>query len=141
MTWNLAPLFKGDDDPRVAEDQKRVQDRSAAFVAAWKSREDWLQEPAVLREALDDYEKWRHDCGAGGDSSFYFGLRSSQDENDPALKAKARTADELAVKVGNDMQFFTLKLAKTPADIQQRFLAAPELERYRHFLERLFAET
>src|SRR5512135_2823265 len=61
--WDLTPLFANDNDRRMAEERRLVQEKSYAFINAWKDRDDYLSDPAVLRQALDQYEEWKRNCG------------------------------------------------------------------------------
>ncbi len=139
--WDLSPLFSGDDDPRFPEKRREIESRTRDFAAKWKNREDWLQEPAALAEALKEYEDWHVSCAMGGDEGYYFSLRTAQDENNPALKAKFNQAEEFVNRIEAETQFFTLRLAKIPASRQKAFLDFPDLSSWRHFLERIFAEA
>jgi len=64
--WNLKPLFTSDDDPRVEEKRKIVEQKSYAFINTWKERTDYLENPVVLRQALDHYESWKRQYGTDG---------------------------------------------------------------------------
>jgi oligoendopeptidase F len=139
--WNLATLFSGDDDPRMDEERQRLKKKSYAFINKWKMRRDYLKDPAVLRQALDEYEEWSRWCGLDGNEGYYFWLRTQQDENDPALKAKYNRIEEFSRGIQNDIQFFHLRIGKIPAKRQKAFLDHKGLKSYRHFLERLFAEA
>ncbi|MCC6347096.1 MAG: hypothetical protein IT388_07925, partial [Nitrospirales bacterium] len=79
--WNLAPLFRSDDDSIMEEKRGAVEQQSYAFINKWKDRKDYLEDPLVLRKALDAYEEWLHRSGTDGDEGYYFWLRSQQDEN------------------------------------------------------------
>ncbi|MBZ0157026.1 MAG: M3 family oligoendopeptidase [Alphaproteobacteria bacterium] len=139
--WNLIPLFESDDDPQREEKRKIVEQKSYAFINKWRDRKDYLEDPSVLRQALDEYEEWSRHYGTDGNEGYYFWLRSHQDENNPALKAKLNKIEDFARRIQNDVQFFHLRLGKIPPKRQKRFLAAEELKDYRHFLERIFAEA
>lgn len=139
--WNLEPLFDGDDDPKMAEKREEVYQKSYEFINKWKDREDYLSDPVVLKEALDEYEEWNRFYGVGGAEGYYFWLRTSQDKNDPKLKAKFNKIEEFGKKIQNDIHFFELKVAKIPQDIQKKFLEDSNLKEYKHFLEKLFAEA
>ena len=140
-TWDLTPLFAGDNDPLMEKDRKRVEALSYAFINAWKDRTDYLEDPVVLRQALDQYEAWRRCCGTDGNEGFYFWLRTQQDQNDPKLKAKFNTVEAFSKKIENDSQFFYLRIARIKPEQQQKFLQHGSLRKYRHFLERVFAES
>lgn len=137
-SWNLQPLFKGDNDPEMERKKQALTAKSYAFIDKWKGRDDYLADPAVLAQALGEYEQWQADCGTSGDEGYYFGLRTSQDENDPELKAKSNKIDELSTKILNDIQFFEMKIAKIPPESQEAMLEDGRLAGYRHFLERSF---
>jgi oligoendopeptidase F len=139
--WNLTPLFEGDDDPRMEEKRKIVEQKSYEFIDAWKDRADYLEDPVILRQALDHYEGWKRQYGSDGDEGYYFWLRTQQDQNAPKLKARFNKIEEFSKKIENDSQFFHLRVARIkPAD-QKRFLEHEALSKYRHFLERIFAEA
>ena len=140
-TWNLKPLFAGDDDPRIEIQKKQIEERSYAFIHKWKGRRDFLRDPAVLASALDEYERWMRDCGTDGNPGYYFWLRSQVDRNNTELKAKYNKIEEFSKKIGNDIQFFHLRISKIPRSLQKKFLGYKGLQKYRHFLERIFAES
>ncbi|MDA8239046.1 MAG: M3 family oligoendopeptidase [Nitrospiraceae bacterium] len=139
--WDLLPLFSGDGDPRIEREMQRVETESYRFIHKWKGRKDYLSEPRVLREALDEYERWRRACGFDGDAGYYFWLRTEQDQNSPGLKARLNKIEEFGRRIENDMQFFQLRIGKVPRRRQREFLAYRGLAPYRHFLERIFAEA
>ena len=141
ITWNLGKLFSGDNDPAMEERRKAVQERSYAFINKWRDRSDYLQDPLVLKEALDEYEAWKRDCGTDGNEGYYFWLRTTQDQNDPDLKAKFNKIEQFSKKIENDIQFFYLRIAKIPKEQQKKFLDYSGLRSYRHHLERIFAES
>ncbi len=138
ITWNFTPLFSGDNDPQITENRKAVERESYAFVNKWKDREDYLSDPEILKQALDEYETWQRSFGVDGDAGYYFWLRTQQDENEPELKAKFNTIHQFATKIRNDIQFFELRLSRIPAELQPKFLEYEGLKPYRHFLERSF---
>ncbi len=139
--WNLTLLFDNDEDPRIGKKRKIVEQKSRAFINAWKSRTDYLRTPSILKKALHEYEEWRRYCGTEGDEGYYFWLRTSQNQNDPVLKAKFNLIEEFSKKIQNDIQFFSLRIAKIPERLQKKFLEYPGLKKYRHYLGRLFAES
>jgi oligoendopeptidase F len=139
--WNLNPLFAGDNDPRMGKKRKILERESYAFINAWKDRTDYLEDPAALRQALDHYESWLRRYGTDGDEGYYFWLRTHQDQNDPKLKARFNKIEEFSRRVENDSQFFRLRIARIKREDQTKFLHHDALKPYRHFLERIFAES
>lgn len=140
-SWNLTPIFKSDTDPQIKKHGQAVEKQSYIFINKWKDRRDYLSSPAVLKQALDEYEAWQANFGTNDAEIYYFSLRSSQDQLDPKLKARLNQALEKGRKIQNDIQFFYLRLAKIPISDQAKFIAYPGLKDYRHFLEMLFAEA
>ena len=106
--WDLSPLLSGDDDPKIELEQKTIVEDTQRFVEKWKPRTDYLQNPAALREALDDYEIWLRSHGAYGDSGYYLRLRRAQDQTDPVLKAKETVLNDRGKKTTNQLRFFVL---------------------------------
>ncbi|MEK9175146.1 MAG: M3 family oligoendopeptidase [Patescibacteria group bacterium] len=139
--WNLKPLFDGDDDPKMIEARKKVEEANSAFVKKWKNRDDYLKNLDALKEALDEYELLKRNFGEDGDEGYYFHLRTVQDENSPDLKAKENNIRDFAVRIQNEIQFFELRLAKIPQDMQKKLLENRDLEKYKHYLESLFIES
>jgi oligoendopeptidase F len=138
-TWNLKPLFDGDDDPRIEEGRASVRAKADAFVAKWRDRTDYLIDPTVLAEALDEYEAWMRTAGTDGDEGYYIWLRSQQDESNPAIKARLGRVRDFAHAIQNDIRFFLLRIERIDPPRHKEFLSDPKLLKYRHFLEMLFA--
>ena len=139
--WDLTRLFESDDDPRIEENRITVEQKSYAFINKWKNRKDYLKEPAILRKALDEYEKWKYNYGTDGNAGYYLWLRTQVDRNNPELKARFNKIEEFSRKLENDIQFFHLRIAKIPKALQPVFLKYKGLRKYKHFLERIFAEA
>ncbi|MEW6584067.1 MAG: M3 family oligoendopeptidase [Nitrospirota bacterium] len=141
ISWNLRLLFNGDDDPSMEKKRAIVRKNSYAFIRKWQDRNDYLTKPAILKQALDEYERWKRYYGPDGDEGYYFWLRTAQDQNSPALKAKFNKIDHFGKKIENDIRFFPLRIARIPVGRQRAFLEYPGLRTYRHHLERIFEEA
>ena len=140
-TWNLKPLFKSDSDPEMAKQRKVVEKESYKFINKWKDRDDYLKDPKILKQALDEYEKWQRFYSVDGNEGTYFHLRREQDQNNKKIKTRCSQIEEISNKIWNDIQFFTLRIAKIPIEKQEKFLKSKDLGKYRHFLERIFTES
>ena len=141
IRWNLALLFDSDNDPSIDRKRKVVKKKSYEFINKWKDRKDYLEKPSVLRQALDEYESWKKYYGSDGNEGYYFWLRYAQDQNNPKLKAYFNKIEAFSKKIENDIQFFYLRIAKIPEKNQNLFIEYRGLKDYRHFLERIFAES
>jgi oligoendopeptidase F len=139
--WDLSVLFARDDDPAAEERLHEVGRAGRRFIDKWKDRRDYLHDPGTLAQALGEYEKWRRRYGTDGDAGYYFWLRTQQDQNDPGLKARFNKIEEFSRGIENEIQFFHLRIAKIPRGLQKKFLSFAGLRKYRHFLERVFAES
>ncbi len=139
ITWNLKQLFEGDDDPGIEKERKIVEQKSYDFINKWKDRKDYLNDHAILKQALDEYEKWKRDYGSDGGEGYYFWLRTTQDQNDPDLKAKFNKVENFSKRIENDIQFFHLRIANILRRNQKKILECAGLKDYRHFLDRIFA--
>ncbi len=139
-TWDLSLLLAGDDDPAIKAYRAAITKATDAFVSKWRDRTDYLTEVKALKTALDELEQWERLPGLGNEH-FYFGLRTTTDSANAALQAKDSQAVEFLQSVINKMQFFWLNISKIDPKLHTRFLEAPELADYRHYLENKFAEA
>lgn len=141
ITWDLTPLLKNENDKEIEKQKNLIKEENYEFINKWKGREDYLKKPAVLKIALDEYEKLNRLRGNSGGVGFYFYLKSALDQNDPQIKAKFNSIRDLEIKISNDLQFFEHNIARIPENLQPRFLACEGLEPYKHFLEKLFIQA
>ncbi len=131
-------VFESDNDLKIEEVRGKVEEVAGKFISKWKDRNDYLSEPAVLKEALDEYEAWQRQYGYYDAEIFYLSLRTSQDQLDTKLKGRYNQILDKAKKLVNESQFFSLRVAKIPVGEQAKFLNFPGLAEYRHYLENLF---
>ncbi len=136
--WNLGLLYKSDDDPQIGKDRASVDEKIEIFVNKWEKRSDYLTNPEILKEALDDYEELWRNYGTDGKEGYYFSKRRSLDQLNPTIKAKHNKVTDFDIKNTNKLQFFNLRLAKIKPSLQPKFLEHKKLIDYRHFLERIF---
>lgn len=140
-TWDFSQFFSSDTDPSILTYKAEIQTHTTAFATTWQSRTDYLKDPKILRQALDQYEAWTRNYGWGGNLTLYFFLRFQQEQSNPEVKAKYLQTEEFLQQQSNEMRFFELNIAKVSVDVQKVFLQAEELKPYHHLLERLFAES
>ncbi|OGG07697.1 hypothetical protein A2872_01925 [Candidatus Gottesmanbacteria bacterium RIFCSPHIGHO2_01_FULL_42_12] len=127
-TWDLKRFYKSIDDPKISADLKKLQAETEKFVKKWKDRTDYLENPTILKEALDDYELWARNYGGGGNPYYYFRLATVLDQLDPKLRAKFNQVSELVLKIQNEIQFFELNLTK---------VKTTNIKGYEHFLKKI----
>lgn len=145
IEWNLGLLYKSDDDPKMKKDREDIEKRVSTFVSKWKNNSEYLKDPKVLTEALEEYEHLQFansgSDGVGANESYYFWLKVQKDQNNPELKARLNKAEEFVKKRLNELRFFMHNLAKIDEKKQKEFLAFEGLKKYRHVLEKLFRES
>jgi oligoendopeptidase F len=136
--WNLKLVLEKDDDATLKKLREEFRKRTDEFVKKWRNDDSYLREPSVLKEALDEYEKFLADYGNGGKEAYYFSLKQILNQSDHEIKARYNSVEEFTKKISNDIRFFELSLAKISQETQKKMLSYPALSVYRHFLERLF---
>src|SRR3989344_1816790 len=104
MQWNLKPISKFN--------RPEIEANVKAFASKWKGTQKYLEDPEVLVLAIAEYEKIQRTHGIGGNELYYSWLRTTQDENDPKIKAQFNQAMDFAQKMENEIRFFELSLAK-----------------------------
>ncbi len=138
VKWNLAHLLKGDNDESIEEQKKIIEKNYIKFIKKWKNNNIYLNNPEVLKQALDEYNDLIEKFGGGGNIGFYFYLRDMQDQINPELKASNSKIEEFSKKLENEAKFFMLNIAKIPEKEQKKFIEFEDLKDYKHILERLF---
>lgn len=138
QTWDLSKFYKSDIDPKISADMEVVKKANYKFINKWKDRKDYLKDPKVLKEALDEGEALDKKFSSSGDFGYYFSLRSALNQTDSKLKAWENKIDEYSTKIVNDGQFFGINLSKIPLKDQKVLLNAPELTKYKVSLQRTF---
>ena len=126
--WDLRPMFANDNDSKLIKKKRELKRESYKFINKWKNRTDYLKNPRILKKALDEYSLWRSKYDTGGEVEYYFMLRKYQEQSNPKIKAEHNLALELSKKIRNDIQFFTMRVARIPEKSQKKFLNYPGLE-------------
>ena len=140
-SWDLSPLFASDKDPQISEQREKVEKENKRFIAKWSKNDAYLSDPKTLKQALDEYEALNRTYGTSGNEGYYVWLRTMQDQLDTNLKAHFAKILDFSNRLENEIQFFTLRLAKVDKKKQKEFLQNKELAPYKHFLEKIFKEA
>jgi len=134
-SWDLSPLGNPKDFPNI---RKQWESEIDEFVAKWSKNNKYLEDPKILKQALDELEDLDSKQGLTGDEGFYYHLMEELKKDDPKIKAASNKIEEFLIKQINKLQFFDLRLSKISEKKQKEFLASEELKEYRHDLESLF---
>ena len=124
MNWNLKLLYKGIDDPQIEKDIESSTKAIRSFVSTWKTNKEYLKDINILKEALDEYEQLTTDYGILTKPYYYTLLSKEIDLNNTELKAKLNQITQKAVKLENEIQFFSINLSKIPKKQQDVFVNA-----------------
>mgnify|MGYP001561963958 CR=1 FL=1 len=138
LKWNLSGMFSGDNDYSIEIDMAQTKEKCNEFIAKWKDRKAYLEDPEILALALWEYEKLMANYGPAGKAGYYFSLRLAQEQDNVELKARSNLIENIAKELGNELQFFVNSICRIPKDKQEDFLNYSGLLEYRHFLERCF---
>ena len=98
MHWNLKPIAKFN--------RPEIERNIKAFAKKWKGTTGYLEKAAVLAESITEYEQIQQTHGVGGNELYYSWLRTTEDENDPKIKAQFNQAMEFAHKMEDEIRFF-----------------------------------
>lgn len=135
--WDFSELTKSD----FSEERKKIEKAFLNFRDKWKNNSEYLEKPEVLKEALDEYNEILENQVHCGSEGYYYFLRSEIEENNTEVRAKYGEVTDLMIKLGNEIMFFSLTLAKVSEEKQKEFLKSDLLKEYKHFLEVLFANS
>jgi len=139
--WNLKLLLRDSSNSAIQKDLDGVKTSSYKFINKWKNSKKYLSDPLVLKQALDEYEKWLATTGTTGNAGYYIYLKHSQDQTDTNIRAELNRAEEQERDIKNAIRFFEHNLAKVPKKKQKEFIGSKHLADYKHFLEKLFANA
>ncbi|MBX5482370.1 MAG: M3 family oligoendopeptidase [Myxococcaceae bacterium] len=131
LRWNLADLYSGPDDERLGQDLAAGRELAEAFAQKYRRKVAQLS-PKALAEALGQYEQLMDRAYR---PQLYASLLFSGQTDDEAAQALLSRTREATTEAFNEVKFFDVELKKAPDDVYAQFLSAPELERYRHFLQ------
>ena len=139
--WNLKLLLTSEDSNTIQNIKEEVRTKWDEFTKKWGNNKNYLEDPIVLKQALDEYEALHANYGMDKGLSYYFELKDSLDQGNSNTKTQINKIDDFISKLSNQIQFFTHRISKVDEAKQHVLLNAAELQDYRHFLERLFQES
>ncbi len=133
ITWNLADLYAGVDDPAIDAAVTALESRAAAFADRYRGQLVTLVlEPAAFAAVVRDYEAIVHD---GQFPSAYAYLLFAGDTRPPAHGALIQRMQEASVAIHRHLLFFELELLELSDDEVELLLAHAEVAVYRHYLQ------
>ncbi len=133
--WDLSDLYAGTDDPLLNRDLEAALRRAKEFERDYrgKIRDEEGLTPAKLFEALTEYEKILEQVGRVLSYSHLLHAAQSDDQERGALLQSVR---ERSTDIRKHLIFFELEWLEVPESRAESLLGAPEISRYRHYLEK-----
>jgi oligoendopeptidase F len=134
VSWDLGDLYQGPDDPRLEGDLAEARRRAEAFEAAYRGKVDVPGGPApdLLRIALEELETLSEQMDK---PAVYAGLLHAAKTDDPRRGALLARTREQRTAINKHLIFFDLEWVKLSDDTARALAEAPQLARYRHYLD------
>jgi oligoendopeptidase F len=136
VTWNLADLYAGPDDPAITADLDAALARAQAFARRYRGT---LQVPGGptpqwLVAAVAELESIAEQADK---PAVYAGLLHAADTRPPQHGALVAMTQERGSAIRNQLLFFDLEWLALDDAITQRLIDDPACARYRHHLSAL----
>ena len=135
VAWDLGDLYQGVDDPRLTQDLESALGRARTFETAYRGKIDVEggPSPATLLAALAELESLSEQMDR---PAVYAGLLHAAKTDDPRHGALLSRTREQRTLINKHLIFFELEWIKVADAPARTLIEAPELARYRHYLER-----
>jgi oligoendopeptidase F len=133
VRWNLSDLYQGVDDPAIARDLSSALERAKAFEQKYRGRLRQGTDPQSLYEALAELESISEQMDK---PVIYAHLLHASDTQNPRHGALLQSTQERHTQIRQHLLFFELEWMDLSDETAQRLMSAPEVARYRHYLER-----
>lgn len=135
LTWDLAPLYTGPDDPRWEQDLTEAREEAKQFRRDFRGRLATERLSAdLLAAALSNYQTLQK---RGLRPYLYAQLLFSADSTLPRHRALLARVRELWTAVSEEVLFFELELLRIDEERFALLLKDPEVAAYAHWLQQL----
>lgn len=131
--WNLADLYQGFDDPKLAADLEQLQQRAIAFRETYREHVATLT-PAQISQCLQELESISEIAGY---LYAFPALIFSADTRNTEAKQMQDKVLEAITGIENQLLFFDLELKSLDEAKFAELDAAPGLQPYRHYLYKI----
>lgn len=134
VAWDLGDLYRGIDDPRINQDLDAALKRAQAFEASYRgqiNRDEGPQADVLLR-AVTELESLSEQMDK---PAVYASLLHAAKTDDPPRGALLTRVREQRTAINKHLIFFDLEWVQVPEPAVQCVLAAPQLAKFRHYLE------
>lgn len=136
ISWDLADLYSGPDDPRINADLDGALAAAQDFAATYRGtiNIDGGPAPALIVQAVADMESILERIGR---ATAFAHLLHAADVTPPAHGALVAMTQDQASAVRQELLFFELEWLALDAAAAQRVIGDPVCAHYRHFLSSL----
>jgi oligoendopeptidase F len=132
IEWNFEGLYRSLDDPKIKADMQNAVKRAEAFEAKYRPVLKRGIQPALLKEALDEFEAITRDVRK---PYYYAHLSYTQNTQSKEAGALKQAISELYVKAERPLIFVELAWCHISEAEAKRLMKSPELAKYKHLLE------
>ncbi|MBD1850096.1 M3 family metallopeptidase [Leptolyngbya sp. FACHB-711] len=131
--WDLRDLYQGFDDPKLTQDLESLRQTAQTFRSGYREQVAQLS-PAEVADALKQLES------IAAQSGYLYSFPSlvfSADTRNTEAKQFLDKAMEALTEIENQLLFFDLELQGIDEAKFSELRAAPELQNYQHYLDRI----
>ena len=136
--WNFGLLYRNIDKKALEAELEGIKKSNLDFSAKWKGRSDYLENPEVLKQLLDEDERISATIGTSGKPGYYYWLKYQLDQQNNGIKAELSKIEDIGTFLENELEFINQGISRIPPEKQATFLNYPGLSDYKHLLQRLF---
>ena len=131
ITWDLSDLYRGIESEKLSEDRKEAIRKADEFSRKYHGRVGELSVDE-LKQALEDLEGIYDLIGRLGSFAH---LIWSTNTNEAAYGKLMAEITELGSRLQQKLVFFEVEWLAIPEEKAQKYIDAPELKHYSHYLE------
>lgn len=132
IAWNLKDLYQAIEDAKINEDTASALARAQAFESAYRGKIRSGPTADLLLAALTELESLFEQMDK---PSIYAGLLHAAKTDEPARGALVSRVREQRTVINKHLIFFDLEWVELAEDAARQLIGAPQLARYRHYLE------
>lgn len=133
VRWDLKDLYLNPDDPALERDLRSALERAHAFEQKYRGRLYQGIAPHSLYEALIELESISEQMDK---PLIYAHLLHASDTQNPRHGALLQSTQERHTQIRQHLLFFDLEWMDLPDETARVLMNAPEVARYRHYLEK-----
>lgn len=138
-SWDLTHLYNSLSDKKIELDLKNSEKAWGEFAQKWKETK-FEEDIILLAQALEQYAENIEKYQFGRAVMQYISLLEAIELTNTDIQAKKNIYHKRVVDIYNQVQFFTLRLSKINTNLQNKYLNATNLSKYKTLLRRIFEQ-